>query len=150
MVFKPSCISSNDSAFDSLLWWHEWSPFADNPQPVPMVPLTEENEDAMEDTTFTKFLKKIGLSPPANEQVLNSFSAVLPCVFPFLNNWAWLFSAKGYRGCFNNHLWQTILAIWIAFVNPSANTDLELSLRSLSIWVKSQNHFMIDFSKSLT
>ncbi|XP_064594960.1 protein timeless homolog [Liolophura sinensis] len=41
---------------------------SDNPQPVPIVPLTEENEDAMEDTAFARFLKKIGLSCPANEQ----------------------------------------------------------------------------------
>ncbi|XP_060554622.1 protein timeless homolog [Ruditapes philippinarum] len=35
---------------------------------VPIVPLTEENETAMEDKMFLSFLSKIGLAPPANEQ----------------------------------------------------------------------------------
>ncbi|XP_060068073.1 protein timeless homolog [Ylistrum balloti] len=35
--------------------------------PVPIVPLTEENETAMEDECFLSFLKKIGICPP-NEQ----------------------------------------------------------------------------------
>ena len=37
---------------------------------VPIVPLTEENETAMEDPVFMDFLHGLGLSPPANEQVL--------------------------------------------------------------------------------
>lgn len=36
---------------------------------VPIVPLTEENETAMEDEMFLSFLRSIGVSAPANEQV---------------------------------------------------------------------------------
>ncbi|XP_033732500.1 protein timeless homolog isoform X2 [Pecten maximus] len=36
--------------------------------PVPIVPLTEENETAMEDECFLSFLKKIGICPPSSEQ----------------------------------------------------------------------------------
>ncbi|XP_069086800.1 protein timeless homolog isoform X2 [Pleurodeles waltl] len=37
-------------------------------QAVPLVPLTEENEDAMENRQFQKLLKAVGIRPPANEQ----------------------------------------------------------------------------------
>ncbi|NWT62625.1 TIM protein, partial [Erythrocercus mccallii] len=37
-------------------------------QPVPLVPLTEENEDAMEDQRFRSLLRQLGLRPPASEQ----------------------------------------------------------------------------------
>uniref|UniRef100_A0A673BF00 Timeless circadian clock n=1 Tax=Sphaeramia orbicularis TaxID=375764 RepID=A0A673BF00_9TELE len=37
-------------------------------QPVPLVPLAEENEDAMENKSFQKLLRKLGMRPPANEQ----------------------------------------------------------------------------------
>ncbi|KAM6927188.1 protein timeless homolog [Xenentodon cancila] len=37
-------------------------------QPVPLAPLTEENEDAMDNKAFQKLLRKLGLRPPANEQ----------------------------------------------------------------------------------
>ncbi|NXR27913.1 TIM protein, partial [Cinclus mexicanus] len=37
--------------------------------PVPLVPLTEENEDAMEDRRFQTLLRQLGLRPPASEQV---------------------------------------------------------------------------------
>ncbi|XP_043822864.1 protein timeless homolog [Dromiciops gliroides] len=37
-------------------------------QAVPLVPLTEENEDAMENPDFQKLLRKLGLRPPASEQ----------------------------------------------------------------------------------
>ncbi|KAM3877879.1 protein timeless homolog [Diretmus argenteus] len=37
-------------------------------QPVPLVPLTEENEDAMEKKSFQKLLRKLGIRAPANEQ----------------------------------------------------------------------------------
>lgn len=37
-------------------------------QAVPLVPLTEENEDAMENHKFQKLLKAVGVRPPANEQ----------------------------------------------------------------------------------
>ena len=36
---------------------------------VALVPLTEENETAMEDSVFTDFLTALGVNPPANEQV---------------------------------------------------------------------------------
>ncbi|NWZ28852.1 TIM protein, partial [Asarcornis scutulata] len=36
--------------------------------PVPLVPLSEENEDAMEDRRFRALLRELGLRPPANEQ----------------------------------------------------------------------------------
>ncbi|KAF1674096.1 hypothetical protein FQV07_0010548, partial [Pygoscelis papua] len=37
--------------------------------PVPLVPLSEENEDAMEDRRFRALLLQLGLRPPASEQV---------------------------------------------------------------------------------
>uniref|UniRef100_A0A3B3CT90 Timeless circadian clock n=2 Tax=Oryzias melastigma TaxID=30732 RepID=A0A3B3CT90_ORYME len=37
-------------------------------QPVPLVPLSEENEEAMENKTFRKLLGKLGMRAPANEQ----------------------------------------------------------------------------------
>ncbi|XP_073174495.1 protein timeless homolog isoform X4 [Lepidochelys kempii] len=37
-------------------------------QPVPLVPLLEENEDAMENQGFQKLLRKVGVRAPANEQ----------------------------------------------------------------------------------
>ncbi|XP_034022725.1 protein timeless homolog [Thalassophryne amazonica] len=37
-------------------------------QPVPIVPLTEENEDAMDNKGFQRLLRKLGMRPPANEQ----------------------------------------------------------------------------------
>ncbi|KAF1550070.1 hypothetical protein FQV10_0009886, partial [Eudyptes schlegeli] len=36
--------------------------------PVPLVPLSEENEDAMEDRRFQALLLQLGLRPPASEQ----------------------------------------------------------------------------------
>ncbi|NXL87580.1 TIM protein, partial [Alectura lathami] len=36
--------------------------------PVPLVPLSEENEDAMEHQGFRALLRELGLRPPANEQ----------------------------------------------------------------------------------
>lgn len=38
-------------------------------QPVPLVPLTEANEEAMDNKHFKKLLRKLGLRAPANEQV---------------------------------------------------------------------------------
>ncbi|CAJ1051754.1 protein timeless homolog [Xyrichtys novacula] len=35
---------------------------------VPLVPLTEENEEAMENTSFKRLLRKLGMRAPANEQ----------------------------------------------------------------------------------
>ncbi|KAG6924526.1 timeless circadian clock [Chelydra serpentina] len=37
-------------------------------QPVPLVPLLEENEDAMENSGFQKLLRNVGVRAPANEQ----------------------------------------------------------------------------------
>lgn len=37
-------------------------------QPVPLVPLTESTEDAMENKRFQRLLRKLGMRPPANEQ----------------------------------------------------------------------------------
>ncbi|XP_044851377.1 protein timeless homolog isoform X1 [Mauremys mutica] len=37
-------------------------------QPVPLVPLLEENEDAVENQGFQKLLRKVGVRAPANEQ----------------------------------------------------------------------------------
>ncbi|NXL68466.1 TIM protein, partial [Chordeiles acutipennis] len=37
-------------------------------QPVPLVPLSEENEDAMENRRFQAVLRRLGLRPPASEQ----------------------------------------------------------------------------------
>ncbi|KAM9361460.1 protein timeless homolog [Symphorus nematophorus] len=37
-------------------------------QPVPLVPLTEANEEAMDNKSFKKLLRKLGMRPPANEQ----------------------------------------------------------------------------------
>ncbi|XP_038553414.1 protein timeless homolog [Micropterus salmoides] len=37
-------------------------------QPVPLVPLSEADEDAMENKSFRKLLRKLGIRPPANEQ----------------------------------------------------------------------------------
>lgn len=37
--------------------------------PLPLVPLTEENEDAMENRAFQKLLRKVGIRAPADGQV---------------------------------------------------------------------------------
>uniref|UniRef100_A0A452URM1 Timeless circadian regulator n=1 Tax=Ursus maritimus TaxID=29073 RepID=A0A452URM1_URSMA len=37
-------------------------------QPVPLVPLTEENEEAMENEQFQQLLRKLGVRPPASGQ----------------------------------------------------------------------------------
>ncbi|XP_070701578.1 protein timeless homolog [Pempheris klunzingeri] len=37
-------------------------------QAVPLVPLTEENEEAMDNKSFKKLLRKLGIRAPANEQ----------------------------------------------------------------------------------
>ncbi|NXX31483.1 TIM protein, partial [Nicator chloris] len=44
------------------------SPHPGVSHPVPLVPLTEENEDAMEDRRFRSLLRQLGLRPPASEQ----------------------------------------------------------------------------------
>ncbi|XP_033822405.1 protein timeless homolog [Periophthalmus magnuspinnatus] len=50
-------------------------------QPVPLVPLTEENEDAMDNRSFQKLLKKLGLRAPADEQ--ESFWRIPAKITPF-------------------------------------------------------------------
>ena len=37
--------------------------------PIPVVPVTEEMEDAMGNVVFQALLKRIGVKPPASEQV---------------------------------------------------------------------------------
>ncbi|NWH24419.1 TIM protein, partial [Grus americana] len=46
--------------------------------PVPLVPLSEENEDAMEDRRFRTLLRQLGLRPPANEQVRSPSPSLSP------------------------------------------------------------------------
>jgi len=38
-------------------------------QPLPVVTITEANEEAMSNKLFRRALLKVGLKPPANEQV---------------------------------------------------------------------------------
>lgn len=38
-------------------------------QPVPLVPLSEANEEAMDNKRFQRLLRKLGMRAPANEQV---------------------------------------------------------------------------------
>lgn len=38
-------------------------------EPVPLLPLTEETIDSMEDELFQRLLKALGVNPPADEQV---------------------------------------------------------------------------------
>lgn len=45
-------------------------------EPIPLVPLTEDQENAMEDKTFQGLLKKCGVSAPANEQVSLNFTTL--------------------------------------------------------------------------
>lgn len=51
-------------------------------QAVPLVPLTEANEEAMEDKSFRKLLRKLGMRAPANEQVSDFFN-----LFTYLFFW---------------------------------------------------------------
>lgn len=74
-------------------WIHNdnsWtSSVTDNTVSVPIVPLTEENETAMEDEMFLSFLRNIGITSPANEQV--------KLLFLFLSLW------YGDLKCINPH-----------------------------------------------
>lgn len=45
--------------------------FSDDDEPIPIVPITDEQEDAMEKPAFKTLLKRLGVKPPANEQVTN-------------------------------------------------------------------------------
>lgn len=42
--------------------------------PMALVPLTEENEDAMENKKFQRLLRKVGIRAPADEQVKQDFN----------------------------------------------------------------------------
>lgn len=44
-------------------------------QAVPLVPLSEANEEAMENKDFRKLLRKLGIRAPANEQVCGLFAS---------------------------------------------------------------------------
>ncbi|NXK56925.1 TIM protein, partial [Chauna torquata] len=50
--------------------------------PVPLVPLSEENEDAMEDRCFRALLRELGLRPPASEQVQSLSPSPSPSPLP--------------------------------------------------------------------
>uniref|UniRef100_A0A8C5FIK9 Timeless circadian clock n=1 Tax=Gadus morhua TaxID=8049 RepID=A0A8C5FIK9_GADMO len=72
---KSSGKSSGNSLAGPLLWLQNClNRTADDreddclSQPVPLVPLSEDNEDAMEKRSFKKLLRKLGLRGPANEQ----------------------------------------------------------------------------------
>ena len=43
--------------------------YVDDGQPTALVPLTDDQEDAMESTLFQQLLRRCGLHPPASEQV---------------------------------------------------------------------------------
>ena len=43
--------------------------FLDDDQPIPLVPLSEDNENAMANKLFKKFLKKVGITPPSTHEV---------------------------------------------------------------------------------
>lgn len=58
------------------------SPWPGLAQPVPLVPLSEENEDAMEEPRFQRLLCALGLRPPASEQVGPCLCVVIVIVFP--------------------------------------------------------------------
>uniref|UniRef100_A0A8C6V9M6 Timeless circadian regulator n=1 Tax=Naja naja TaxID=35670 RepID=A0A8C6V9M6_NAJNA len=61
-------------------------------QAVPLVPLTEESEDAMEHKDFQELLWKMGVRSPANEQV--RVLIVDPCLTEYLSQVFHLISAK--------------------------------------------------------
>lgn len=44
---------------------------------IPLVPLAEGAIAAMEDHTFLRFIAKMGLAPPANEQVCYLFKLII-------------------------------------------------------------------------
>ena len=53
---------------------------------IPIVPITDEQEDAMEDMTFKSLLKVIGVKPPANEQVQGQRVKAAHLNYVFLNS----------------------------------------------------------------
>jgi len=56
----------------SCRWWYcsKWSATCtDDGQAIPLVPLTEEQEDALESTSFQDLMRHCGLHPPSTEQV---------------------------------------------------------------------------------
>jgi hypothetical protein len=53
------------------------APSANSRQALPLVTITEENEEALSNREFAQMLKKIGFVPPANEQVRSPSSKLL-------------------------------------------------------------------------
>lgn len=49
-------------------------------QAVPLVPLTEENEEAMENEQFQQLLRKLGVRPPASGQVNTPVTMQPSCI----------------------------------------------------------------------
>jgi Timeless PAB domain len=50
----------------------------DDEEPSPLIPMLEEDCDAMEDDTFLTMLRKIGVSEPIEGQVNHILKVVLP------------------------------------------------------------------------
>lgn len=50
--------------------------------PVALVPLTEENEDAMENRTFQKLLRSVGIRAPTDGQVGLGFFVLIFSLTP--------------------------------------------------------------------
>lgn len=48
-------------------------------QPVPLAPFTESNEEAMENKSFQRLLRKLGMRAPANEQVCACMRVIFHC-----------------------------------------------------------------------
>ena len=48
--------------FFSLYFTDEW-------QPVPLVPITDDHQNALSNKLFKLMLKRVGMSPPTNKQV---------------------------------------------------------------------------------
>lgn len=53
--------------------------FPDLSQPVPLAPFTESNEEAMENKSFQRLLRKLGMRAPANEQVCACMRVIFHC-----------------------------------------------------------------------
>lgn len=47
----------------------------DTSEAIPLLPLTEDSIKAMDDHNFLNFIAKMGLTPPANEQVMPTIHA---------------------------------------------------------------------------
>ena len=58
---------------------------SDEWEPVPLVTITEENEDALKNRLFKRALKKVGIVPPANEQVRCKLSSTFDACIVYSN-----------------------------------------------------------------